>query len=129
MVTAQPPHLLVAVGCVEGQVARHHGKGDHPKGPHVYGGALVQAARHDLRRCVARRAAVHAQLLARLVEGRQPKVYDLHGGVAVQQDVLQLDVAVDHLAGGVGVSCWNGVVVVVVVSKNGGGWCMVHGAQ
>jgi hypothetical protein len=75
---------------------------------------LILLALHNLRRCELWRAALQRE--AACIEGRhdprQTKVGNL-GVAALHEDVLRLEVAVDHTPGGVGCS---GASVVVWLS-------------
>ena len=85
---------------VERQVAGEHGIQDHAARPHVDGRADVHAVLHDeLRRRVARTAAArrHQVVAAGAEIVRKAKIGDDHIAVAVEEQVLELQVAVDDL--------------------------------
>ena len=66
--------------------------------PHVRALPQVAAAEEHLGRGVVRRAARNGEHLVRVVEeGAEAKVDDLDVAVAVEEHVLRLQVAVDHV--------------------------------
>mmetsp|Transcript_19855 Transcript_19855/g.33355 ORF Transcript_19855/g.33355 Transcript_19855/m.33355 type:complete len:404 (-) Transcript_19855:1809-3020(-) len=85
---------LGVVVAIEGRVADNHLVHQHPERP-VVCAAIVARALQDLRRQVVRRPAQRVCVLIFFELFGEPEVHDLYVSFAVEQHVLQLEVAVD----------------------------------
>mmetsp|Transcript_10454 Transcript_10454/g.43278 ORF Transcript_10454/g.43278 Transcript_10454/m.43278 type:complete len:343 (+) Transcript_10454:2484-3512(+) len=81
---------------VEGEGAAQERVQDHPARPHVHLRTAVELTGDNLRRGVVRRPARRLQKVPVPHHVAQAKVRDLHVGLGVQQEVLGLEIAVDH---------------------------------
>ena len=86
---------LFEAGRLEGHRAAEHSKEQDSQTPDVHKEALVAFVDNDLRRKVGRRSTLLLDDLALLDDFRYPEIADLHSFLAVQEDIVQLDVPVD----------------------------------
>ena len=87
---------LLRVLVFERKKPANHRVEDHPAGPNVCAKSVILLASDHLGRRVARTATSCLQFFARLVQITEAKVNNLDVVIVIEQQVLRLQISVDH---------------------------------